>query len=95
MYTFMCTQGQTHTGKQMHTHTLTACVYLLTGHNVTQKEIRNKYIRSATFYLDVLAVLPIEVFAPAFNDSYHYISVLKVNRFLKLWKVRMNVHTYQ
>ena len=64
---------------------------LLTGHNLTKEEIRKKYTRSATFYLDMLAILPTEIFAPVFSDPWRYVAILKLNRLLKMWKVCMHV----
>ena len=52
-----------------------------------QTEIRANYIRSITFYLDVMAILPLEIFAPAFSNPWEFLPVLKLNRLLKLWKV--------
>ena len=57
------------------------------GTSGKQKEIRANYIRSINFYLDVMAVLPLEIFAPAFSDPWKAVPVLKLNRLLKLWKV--------
>ena len=57
------------------------------GTSVTQKDIRGKYIRSVTFYLDVMAVLPLEIFAPVFSNPWESVPGLKLNRVLKLWKV--------
>ena len=45
-------------------------------------------MRSITFYLDIMAVLPLEIFAPAFSDPWEFVLVLKLNRLLKLWKVK-------
>jgi len=64
---------------------------LLTGHSLTKEEIRKKYIRSATFYLDALAVLPTEILAPVFSNPWRYVAILKLNRLLKMWKVCMHV----
>ena len=54
---------------------------------MTREEIRRSYIWSATFYLDVLAVLPTEIFAPAFDNPWRSVTILKLNRLLKIWKV--------
>lgn len=63
------------------------------GTSITQKDIRGKYIRSVTFYLDVMAVLPLEIFAPAFPNPWESVPALKLNRVLKLWKVN-SAHVY-
>ena len=62
----------------------------MTGHNLTKEEVRRKYIRSATFYLDVLAVIPLEILAPLFANPWRSVSVLRLNRLLKQCKVCMN-----
>ena len=62
------------------------------GVDIIQKDIRRNYIRSITFYMDVMAVLPLEIFAPAFSNPWEFVLVLKLNRLLKLWKVNTYVH---
>ena len=57
------------------------------GVGAIQKDIRTNYIQSITFYLDIIAVLPLEIFAPAFSNPWEFVLVLKLNRLLKLWKV--------
>ena len=68
------------------------------GTSVTQKDIRAKYMRSITFYLDVMAILPLEIFASAFSNPWEFVPALKLNRVLKLWKVNTTyiytVHMY-
>ena len=60
---------------------------IFSGVDITQKSIRKEYIRSITFYLDVMSVLPMEIFAPAFSNPWEVVLILKLNRLLKLWKV--------
>ena len=64
------------------------------GTSGKQKEIRANYVRSITFYLDVMAVLPLEIFAPAFSNPWKSVPVLKLNRLLKLWKVNSTYGSY-
>ena len=64
------------------------------GTGVTQKDIRGNYMRSITFYLDVIAVLPLEIFAPAFSNPWDSVPALKLNRLLKLWKVNSSTYIW-
>ena len=48
------------------------------------------YIKSFGFILDVLAVLPIEIFALVWissGDPWSYVALLRTNRLIKLWKI--------
>ena len=45
------------------------------------------YIKSFGFILDVLAVLPIEIFALVWGDPWSYVALLRTNRFIKFWKI--------
>ena len=49
-----------------------------------------EYVTSVWFVLDVLAVLPLELFSLFWLGSgkvWKYIPLFKLNRLLKLWKV--------
>ena len=49
-----------------------------------------RYLKSYGFVLDLMAVLPLEVFALIWSNSdeqWSYFALLRVNRLLKLWKV--------
>ncbi len=55
-----------------------------------QKTTFFSYIKSLGFYLDVLSVLPLEVFAVFWlpsGEQIRYVAVFRINRLLKLWKV--------
>ena len=57
-----------------------------------------RYLKSYGFVLDLMAVLPLEVFALVWSNSeeqWSYFALLRVNRLLKLWKVckYMQIHT--
>lgn len=59
------------------------------GYETRHKMIAMSYISSLVFIFDVLAVIPIEVFA--FFDHHNTLDfavALKMNRALKLWKVQ-------
>ena len=48
------------------------------------------YIKSFGFILDVLAVLPIEIFSLVWlssNEVWDYVVLLRTNRLIKLWKL--------
>lgn len=48
------------------------------------------YVKSFGFILDVLAVLPLEIFALVWlnsGDPWSYVALLRTNRLIKLWKV--------
>ena len=48
------------------------------------------YIKSIGFILDVLAVLPIEIFSLVWlssNEVWDYVALLRTNRLIKLWKL--------
>ncbi|XP_032231588.2 uncharacterized protein LOC5507177 [Nematostella vectensis] len=54
------------------------------------KEIRANYIRTKLFWLDLVAILPIEVlavFMPAKHLQWHALSFLKLNRLLKIGRL--------
>ena len=55
------------------------------------KEIRKSYKWSLFFWIDLLAILPIEVFAPSgtdFHNRWHYFAFLRLNRLIKAIRVR-------
>lgn len=45
------------------------------------------YVQSWKFLLDVLAILPVEMFSLVWTDPWNYIAVYKLNRILKWWRV--------
>lgn len=55
-----------------------------------------RYLKSYGFVLDLVAVLPLEVFALVWSsteDQWSYFALLRLNRLLKLWKVRNQMLT--
>ena len=55
------------------------------------KEIRKSYKWSLFFWIDLLAILPIEVFAPSgtdFHNRWHHFAFLRLNRLIKAIRVR-------
>ena len=82
-----------HHGKHLFTSRLFVTYWFLLhfmdkGINITQKDIRSSYIQSITFWLDIIAVMPFEIFAPSFSSPWEVVLILKLNRLFKLWKVR-------
>ena len=58
-----------------------------------QKTAFLTYIKSLDCYLDILAVLPLEIFALIWAPSgehMNYVAMFRINRLLKLWKVMDN-----
>ncbi|CAH3024940.1 unnamed protein product, partial [Porites evermanni] len=54
------------------------------------KEIRKSYKWSLFFWIDLLAILPIEVFAPSgtdFHNRWHYFAFLRLNRLIKAIRI--------
>lgn len=50
-----------------------------------------RYLKSYGFFLDLMAVLPLEVLALIWSSTeerWSYFALLRLNRLLKLWKVR-------
>lgn len=48
------------------------------------------YIKSVGFVLDVLAVLPLEIFSLVWvssGEAWSYVPLLRINRLIKLWKL--------
>ena len=57
---------------------------------VELKDIRKSYKWSLLFWIDLLAILPIEIFAPTQtmdNDRWHLFAFLRLNRLLKAVRV--------
>ena len=55
------------------------------------KEIRKSYKWSLFFWIDLLAILPIEIFALSgtdFHNKWHYFAFLRLNRLIKAIRVR-------
>ena len=55
-----------------------------------QKTAFLSYIKSVDCYLDILAVIPLEILALIWlpsGEQMNYVALFRVNRLLKLWKV--------
>ena len=46
------------------------------------------YVKSWKFLLDVVAILPVEIFSVVWNDPWNYVALYKLNRIFKWWRVR-------
>ena len=49
-----------------------------------------KYILTIGFFLDVFAILPLEIGASGWSteqERWKYVALLRINRIVKLWKV--------
>ena len=58
------------------------------GYETDAKVVALRYIKSFTFIIDILSLLPLEILAAGMNDSsLNWAITFKLNRLLKLWKV--------
>ena len=58
------------------------------GYETDAKDVALRYIKSFTFIIDILSLLPLEILAAGMNDSnLNWAIAFKLNRLLKLWKV--------
>ena len=65
--------------------------FLLFPFALELKQIRKAYKWSLLFWIDLLAILPIEIFALSgtdFRSRWHYFAFLRLNRLLKAIRVR-------
>ncbi len=72
-------------------YTVLCVLCLAIGFQTSHKVIAKSYITSIGFILDVLAILPLEVFAFTMPDhGLDWAITLKINRLIKLWKVHVH-----
>lgn len=68
----------------------TVCVHIWIGILTKWEVILRHYLLSLYFVLDVAAVIPLEFLGLLWDseERYGYIAVLRLNRLIKVWKVR-------